>query len=78
MPSNDVSLFPILFLLLKQVWRVEATLSQNNDVKIPASKYFKASLSNGYLVTIIIVSQSNFSHLTHILDFHYFVNPLGT
>jgi len=55
---------------IARVWRVEATLSQNNDVKIPASKYFKASLSNGYLVTIIILILQLFivSYFLGVLD----------
>ena len=31
-------------------------MSQNNDVKIPASKYFEMSLENGIPSTLIVVS----------------------
>ena len=39
-----------------QIWRMESLKAQNNNVKIPASKYFELSLENGFPSTLICVS----------------------
>ncbi len=46
----------VMLLIFFKVWRVEAAITQNNDVKIPASKYFELSMDNGFSITLITVS----------------------
>ncbi|XP_065066088.1 cholesterol transporter ABCA5-like [Rhopilema esculentum] len=81
--EKAVSIVHLVFLILDppyavmgglyfitRIWRVEALIAQDNDVKIPASKYFELSLANGLPITFIVLTIQLFfySYLLATLD----------
>eukprot|EP00794_Sanderia_malayensis_P009397 gene9396-10385_t len=55
---------------IHRIWRLEATIAQNNDVTIPASKYFELSFENGVPISLIILTVQIFvyAYMVGVLD----------